>query len=450
MHPAPPDPRPAPAEGWRWRVVWLLFLATLINYTDRQALNQTSSFLLDEFGVPGDRRETVYGRIESAFGYSFAFFQLLAGFLGDRVSLRRLYLGAIVVWSAAGFLTGLVPPGAVAALMACRAVLGFGEAFNWPCAVAVVRRVVPRESRGLANGIFHSGASVGALVTPLLVLALVGPNGTGWRSVFLAVGAVGGAWGALWWAATRGPAARVIDAPPAPDPDAARADVPLARVFAFRTFWVMLGVGCAVNVCWHFFRTWFVRYLEKDLGVGPADRQWLTCGFFVAADLGSLGSGYAIRRLTRAGLPVERARKWVAAGLAAACLLAIPATQAGPTAGKMALFYLVAAGSMGGFAIFFSLAQDIVPRHTAQLLGIAGCTAWCLIAAMNTVVGPWADALGTFVPAVMAVSAAPVAAAVIGLLWPEPKGGPGDTQEGSAGAGPSAPAGAAGAARETT
>jgi ACS family hexuronate transporter-like MFS transporter len=438
----PAPPLRTPIEGWQWRVVWLLFLATLINYTDRQALNQTSSFLLAEFGVPADQRETVYGRIEAAFAYSYAAFQLLAGFLGDRFSLRRIYFGAIVVWSAAGFLTGLIPPGAITALILCRAVLGAGEAFNWPCAVAVVRRVVPRESRGLANGIFHSGASIGALVTPLLVLGLVqavpadafgavtgsaaavtpATIGHGWRNVFLVVGALGGVWAAIWWVATRGAAARAIDGPAAADPDVRHADLPVVRVFALRAFWVMLGVGCSVNLCWHFFRTWFIRYLEKDLAVGPVDRQWLMFGFFVAADLGSLGSGYTIRRLTRSGYSVERSRKLVMTGLAGVCLLATVATQVPGFGLKMALFFLVAAGSMGGFAVYFSLGQDIVPRHTAQLLGIGGATSWALIATMNTVVGPWADSQGTFVPAIVAAGAIPVLAAVIGWQWPEPAG----------------------------
>jgi ACS family hexuronate transporter-like MFS transporter len=327
-------------------------------------------------------------------------------------------------------------------LILCRAVLGAGEAFNWPCAVAVVRRVVPRESRGLANGIFHSGASIGALVTPLLVLGLVqavpadafgavigsaaaatpATIGHGWRNVFLVVGALGGVWAALWWVATRGAAARAIDGPAAPDPDVRHADLPVVRVFGLRAFWVMLGVGCSVNLCWHFFRTWFIRYLEKDLAIGPDDRQWLMFGFFVAADLGSLGSGYTIRRLTRSGYSVERSRKLVMTGLAGVCLLAAVATQVPDFGLKMALFFLVAAGSMGGFAVYFSLGQDIVPRHTAQLLGIGGATSWALIATMNTVVGPWADSLGTFVPAIVVAGAIPVAAAAIGWQWPEPPG----------------------------
>lgn len=419
---------PPSGEGWRWRIVWLLFFATLINYTDRQALNQTSTFVLDEFNVPAEMRETVYGRIEAAFAYSFAVFQILAGFLGDRFSLRKLYLAAILIWSAAGFMTGLVPAGAIYGLMACRMVLGFGEAFNWPCAVAVVRRVVPRESRGLANGIFHSGASIGALITPILVLLLVNQSsGAGWRNVFLIVGAAGGIWAVLWWYATSGRARAAIESPPEPDPDVVHKDVPLWNVFSFRTFWVMIGVGCAVNLCWHFFRTWYIRYLEKDLHFEQSDRQWLTFGFFLAADVGSMTAGYIIRRLTRAGYSVERSRKLVMVGLAAICLLAIPATQLGALAGKIALFTLVGAGSMGGFAVFFSLAQDIVPRHTAQLLGIAGSTAWALIATMNALVGPWADAQGTFVPAIILASAIPVLAAVIGLFWPEsppPQPGP--------------------------
>lgn len=153
----------APIAGWRWRIVWLLFFATLINYTDRLALNNTQRYLLPEFEPDPTRQNLVYGNIQFAFGISFALFQVLAGFLVDRFSLRYLYLAAILVWSAAGMLTGFVPAGAVAMLMACRIVLGMGEAFNWPCAVACIRRIIPRDSRGLANGIFHSGPAWGRL-----------------------------------------------------------------------------------------------------------------------------------------------------------------------------------------------------------------------------------------------------------------------------------------------
>ncbi|HEX4606771.1 MAG TPA: MFS transporter, partial [Urbifossiella sp.] len=203
---------PSPIAPWRWSVVWLLFLATMLNYMDRLALNNTQRYLLAEFEPDPANRNAVYADIQFAFGVSFALFQVVAGFLIDRFSLRWLYLGAIVVWSGAGVLTGFVPAGAVGALIACRVVLGVGEAFNWPCAVACVRRVIPRESRGLANGIFHSGASIGAVATPFLVLLAVNrETGDGWRVLFVAVGAVGAGWAVLWMLATRGDRAAAID-----------------------------------------------------------------------------------------------------------------------------------------------------------------------------------------------------------------------------------------------
>ena len=288
--------------------------------------------------------------------------------------------------------------------------------------MAAVRRVVPRESRGLANGIFHSGASIGAVTTPLLVLAIVGTDGAGWRNVFLVVGIAGLVWAALWMWTTRGEAGRIVDAPPDDDPDAAHGTgLPLLAVFALRKFWIMLAVGCGVNLCWHFFRIWFIRYLDKDLHRPAEELQWLPIGFFIAADLGSMSSGYAIRRLTRSGCSVERSRKLVMTGLACACLCAVPATHVGPLWAKLALFYVVAAGAMGGFAVYFALAQDIVGRHTAQLIGIGGSTAWALIFLSNRLVGPWADGQGTFVPAIVAASFIPLAAAAAGWLWPEPR-----------------------------
>src|SRR4051812_28399029 len=168
------SPAHPPVAAWRWGVVWLLFLATMLAYLDRLALNNTQRYLLPEFvparvdgpglaAVGGTaavaaeqldvsrQRNRVYADFQFAFGVSFALFQVAAGFLIDRFSLRQLYLGAILLWSVAGVLTGFVPAGAIGMMVACRVLLGVGEAFNWPCAVACTRRIIPRESRGLAN-----------------------------------------------------------------------------------------------------------------------------------------------------------------------------------------------------------------------------------------------------------------------------------------------------------
>ncbi len=421
-----PDSRPRPIESWRWRIVGLLFLATMINYMDRLALYNTQRYLLPEFEPDPEKRNLVYANINFAFGLSFGLFQIVAGFLIDRFSLRWLYLGAIVVWSLAGLLTGFVPAGAVAALMALRVVLGLGEAFNWPCAVACIRRMIPRESRSVANGFFHSGASLGAIATPFLVLLFVDTStGEGWRTVFISVGAVGVLWAILWMVQTRGERGRIIDAPPTADPgyeaEPARS---FAHVLGLHPFWICLGTGICVNLCWHFYNQWFPRYLTEDIRLSGPSEQWILAGFYVAADLGSLFSGWLIRKRIRGGRTVETSRKQTMLFLAIAVFCAsMPAAFISSDVlwAKFAFFYIVAAAAMGGFAIFFSLAQDIVPRHTAQILGVCGCMSWLVISGVTKMIGDFQLAgPGKYADLFALVGCVPLIAAIIGWQWKEP------------------------------
>lgn len=422
-----PSAAGSPIETWRWRIVWLLFFATLINYMDRLALGNTQRYLLPEFEPDPAKQNAVYANVQFAFGVSFAVFQVVAGFLIDRYSLRYLYLGAILIWSTAGVLTGFLPAGAVALLMVCRVALGLGEAFNWPCAVACIRRVIPRESRGLANGIFHSGASIGAVATPLLALALIDKStGEGWRTLFLIVGGIGFVWAVAWMTVTRGERAKVIDGEPQPDEGALESgpSPSIWAVFGMKLFWICLGTGVCVNLCWHFYNTWFPRYLTEDLQLSGVGEQWVLAGFYVCADLGSMASGWTTRKLTRAGWSVEMSRKCVMFGLGVIVMVAsVPAAYLPPTAmpGKIAFFFLVASAAMGGFAIFFSLAQDIIPRHTAQILGVSGCVSWLVISGVTKTIGDLSLAgPGKYADLFVMVGCVPLTAAVIGWFWPEP------------------------------
>lgn len=417
-------------EPWRWQMVWLLFLATLINYMDRRTMNSTSTYIINEFGLG----ESGYSQVEFAFGISFAFFQIVAGFLVDRFSLRWLYFAALLTWSAAGLCTGLVSTFGL--LVACRVLLGVGEAFNWPCAVSAVRRVMPPDSRPYANGLFHSGASVGAVLTPLLAYLIIDPQtGQGWRTLFIVVGAIGAIWLVLWLGLASGERGRLIDTPAREDPPtlatatpvnatatAAAADqslVPFAQVFAMRTFWLAIAVGVSVNVCWHFCNTWFPRYLTRELSIAGGNWQLMIAGFFIAADLGSILAGWGTRRIIRAGYSIERARKLVLTLTAGLCLMLIPAVLTTVAWLAVLLFFVAAAGSMGGFANYFALSQDVVAHHTAKVLGLIGFTSWVIISLLALVAGSFFDAYQTFVPLFIVVAFVPLAGALLGWLWPE-------------------------------
>jgi len=412
---------------WRWGVVWLLFLATLINYMDRQALAGTQRYLLPEYEPDPTKQTALYGQIQFAFGLSFALFQIVAGFLVDRFPIRWLYPAAIVLWSAAGVATGFVPGGAVGGLIVCRVVLGIGEAFNWPCAVATVRRIIPRESRGLANGIFHGGGSLGAMAMPFLVLAIVetmpGDNyGKGWRELFVVVGAVGFLWALLWWLLVGGGHAKPIDVPPVAElGEAVGTDESLGRVMLRPTFALAVGILMCINICWHFYNTWFPRYLTEDMKVDGRTEQRILAGFYIAADVGSVGFGWLSRVLVRRGRSVEGARQLVLVTLAliaaAGTLCAIYGFSKDELP-RWGCFFLVAAAVMGGFSAAFAGIQDAAGRHTAQILGIGGCLSWLCIAGLSLFVGGYAVP-GKYELLFVIVGFVPLVAAGLGLLWPK-------------------------------
>jgi ACS family hexuronate transporter-like MFS transporter len=412
---------PGTIPAWKWRVIWLLFLATMINYMDRQTMQVTSSHLIREFF---DGKERGYGQVESAFQYAFALSQIVAGFLVDRFNVRWFYVGALLVWSAAGFFTGLV--NTIELLILCRIVLGVAEAFNWPCAVSVVRRVLPLEARSLANGIFHSGASIGAAITPLLAWAMIGPNGENWRTIFIVVGAAGAAWAVLWLVVVRGERAREIEhkepASTSADSNEAGQGPPFRLVLLGRLFWITMMVSLTVNVCWHFFRAWLPRILRKDLEYSESEMLWMVAGFFVAADVGSMLAGYLTRRLTHAGFSVERSRKLVSTGASLLCLLAVPVAMKPEPWLAVPLVLIVAAGAMGGFANMFALAQETAARHTAKVVGIVGSVPWFVLALLNPTIGGLADETGTFSLAVTCVAFVPLLGSLIGWFWPERAG----------------------------
>jgi MFS transporter, ACS family, hexuronate transporter len=234
------------------------------------------------------------------------------------------------------------------------------------------------------------------------------------------IGAFGLVWTILWFVCIRGPQADAL-ARPAPESDAPLAE-PLRRMFLLRTFWITMAVSVTVNLCWHFFRIWMPFILKDELKFSPTGVLWGLAGFFLAADLGSMGAGYLTRRLTRAGHSVERSRKLVLLGVGLLCLLSTPAALVLTPWVKLPLLFVVGAAAMGGLPLFFALSQEVSPRHTALCLGICGSTAWVVIAVLQPRIGALTDRIGTFVPTMIVIGCVPLFGALASFLWPEPRG----------------------------
>jgi ACS family hexuronate transporter-like MFS transporter len=62
-------------------------------------------------------------------------------------------------------------PVSILGFMISRAVLGFGEAGNFPAAIKATAEYFPKKERSFATGIFNSGANVGAVMNWEMKLA---------------------------------------------------------------------------------------------------------------------------------------------------------------------------------------------------------------------------------------------------------------------------------------
>src|SRR6266436_5004968 len=179
----------------KWRLCLLLFLATTLNYLDRQTMSILAPILQKEMHL----NNADLGWLFAVFYYAYTFSQMAVGPILDRSNLRWAFAWAVFLWSLVSVLTGLA--NGFLALLIFRLSLGVVESANWPAGMRVMARMLEPRERALGNGIFTSGTSVGALVAPGLVLGISAVFG--WRWAFVLIGSLGAVWICVWILMTR-------------------------------------------------------------------------------------------------------------------------------------------------------------------------------------------------------------------------------------------------------
>src|ERR1051325_8774970 len=164
-------------RGLRWWIVSLIFLATLINYIDRLTISVLAPVITRDLGLSN----TEFGGVVTWFLLAYTISQSVSGKLYDRVGTRRGFTFSIITWSAAA--AGHAFARGLASLSALRFVLGFGEAGNWPGAAKAVAEWFPVRQRALGMAIFNSGAAIGSIVSPPLIIWL--QQTYDWQTTFL-------------------------------------------------------------------------------------------------------------------------------------------------------------------------------------------------------------------------------------------------------------------------
>ncbi len=184
---------------YRWVICGLLFLATVINYVDRQMLGILKPTLDQEFGWSQTDYADIVFWFQAAYAASYLFF----GRFVDKVGARWGYAAAFLIWNIAHIMHGAAR--SLGNFILVRIALGIGEGGNFPSGLKGVTDWFPARERALATGIFNAGANVGAIVTPLIVPAIT--LSMGWQAAFIITGLVSFLWLFGWIAVYRQPEA---------------------------------------------------------------------------------------------------------------------------------------------------------------------------------------------------------------------------------------------------
>ncbi len=239
-----------PARGirnLRWYICGLVFLATILNYIDRQVFSILAPDLQRDIGWS----ELDYGRIVIAFQVSYAVSLILCGRLIDMIGAKLGYTLSVIWWSFAEIAHALsrTPFGFGAA----RAALGIGEGANFPTAMKAISEWFPKTETGMATGILNSGPTIGAIVAPLLVPLIAAK--LGWKGAFVVTGVVGIPWVFAWWKFYHSPAVHPNIMPEelayiqSGRPTILKHRVSLRKLLGYRQTWAIPSPGARIARC---------------------------------------------------------------------------------------------------------------------------------------------------------------------------------------------------------
>ncbi len=378
----------------RWIAIGVFVLSSSLNYLDRLLLAALAPTIKTEFQLSN----TQYGEIISVFSIVYALAAPLAGWFVDRVGLNAGIYVAMSVWSLAGAATGFTT--SLPGLLACRTVLGIGEAGGIPCTGKANGLYLASRELALGTALNQVGITIGSVAAPLLVAALA--PAYGWRYTFVLTGALGFVWILVWWAVSR----RI---PPGVQASAAPR-LPVRDILRDRRLWGLIAANALVMTLYTLWTNWTTVYLVQELHLSAIDANrrfaWIPPVFATA---GGFFGGWMAFRAIRGGGDVFASRMrvcWVAAvfllATALVPLAASPVTAVGAI--SLSFFWCLAISTN-----LYAMPIDWFGAGRAAFsVSAITCSFGLMTAVISPAIGAVVDRFG-FAPVCVAMAALPLA-----------------------------------------
>jgi MFS family permease len=349
-------------------VLGLLCLMYLILFVNRVNLSVVAPLMKRDLGLSNAQ----LGLAFSAFAIPYALFQLIGGWIGDRLGPRFTLAACCAIVSVATVLTGAV--GGFGSLFALRLALGFGEGAAFPTATRAMSSWTPVGSWGFAQGITHAFSRIGNALTPALVAALL--VFVSWRVSFVILGSTTLVWLLAWSRYFRNdprehPGITEADLAklPAARPEVRRQKIPWIRLARF-----MLPVTL-VDFCYGWtlwlFLSWIPSFFLENYHLNLQASAMFSVGVLSAGVLGdTVGGVLSDRLLHKTGNLVLARRSVIVAGFLGAFVFLLPVILTHNLT-------LAAAGLTLAFffaelivAPIWSVPMDIAPRYAGTASGM--------------------------------------------------------------------------------
>ncbi len=289
---------------YRYWILALLSISTVVNYLDRQALSIVVPTLRREMSLTSSE----YGNITTAFLIAYSVGQIIAGGVVDRIGTRLGLAIFVLVWSLAAIAHGFAQT--ASQFLFLRILLGLGEAGNWPAGVKAVSEWFSKSERAFSMGVFDGGSAVGAILAPPLVAAIA--IQFGWRAAFISIGLLGLIWLMFWL--------RFYRTSPTAPVASASASTAVWKILRSGNLWGLMGTRMLATPVWWFYIFWLPDYLGKGRGLSLKDIGMFAWVPYVTVDLGKLIGGRLSDQLIRQGCSTMFARKAIMAG-GAICMM---------------------------------------------------------------------------------------------------------------------------------
>jgi len=366
-----------PKSNIRWTIVALLFFATTINYIDRQVIGLLKPF------IQGDLHwdEADYGYIVTAFQIAYALGMIISGRLLDKFGTRIGYSMSIFVWSVGATLHSVMH--SVFGFGVVRAVLGFGEAGNFPAAVKTIAEWFPKRNRAFATGIFNAGSTIGAIVAPIIVAAAT--ISLGWRWAFIITGSLGIIWIVFWYLFYQSPlkhkriSASELSYIQSDNSQAEKAIVEKGmgwgKLLRYKQTYAICLSRFVTDWVWWFFLFWMPDFLNKTQHLDIKASVLPLIVIYTMASFGGVLGGALSSRFIKAGRSIDYSRKTtiLICALFVLPLIFVAQIQNGWIA--VILIGFAAAAHQGWASNIFTVVSDIYPRNTVgTMIGLSGFT----------------------------------------------------------------------------